>query len=349
MKTLLTLSTALLLALSALPLREWAALDSLRAPVNRWLWLRSEIVNQPRRTIDYAFTGSSMTLSAIDPERIVARAPGTSAYNFSHFAWGHYADYFVVRPLLERHDVGTVVIEIPRHPPNEPHSETVHLVGASELGGEMRAAIRSVSAMDLLTYSASLKQQIARIASYTATTLFSFPRHVLDRGVAWTTGRPWEFEQSGGGWEDHRGFVRAVERRMPDPAFREQQAREAYQVPTRIPYPMRQTHPLPGSRNDFYLHRLKELADERGTRLVFLYIPPWKKRPPPDAQHRYYSQFGEVVVPDLLKLHVPEYYVDALHLYGPGTQVFTDEVLQLLTKGTAGTPFNDLYRAGDSQ
>ena len=106
MKTLLALSTTLVLAIAALPLREWSELDLQRAPVNRWLWLRSEIVKQPRRTIDYAFTGSSKMLSAIRPERVSERVPSRTAYNFAHFAWAHDADYFVARPLLERHIEG---------------------------------------------------------------------------------------------------------------------------------------------------------------------------------------------------------------------------------------------------
>ncbi|MFP6622158.1 MAG: hypothetical protein VCC20_01650, partial [Myxococcota bacterium] len=105
MKTLLALSTTLLLAIAALPLREWSELDLQRAPVNRWLWIRSEIVKQPRRAIDYAFTGSSKTLSAIHPDQLSERHPDKTAYNFAHFDWAHDADYFVARPLLERHDV----------------------------------------------------------------------------------------------------------------------------------------------------------------------------------------------------------------------------------------------------
>ena len=48
MKTILASLIALLIAICAIPLRARVGLDTQHTPVNRWLWLRSEIVNQPR-------------------------------------------------------------------------------------------------------------------------------------------------------------------------------------------------------------------------------------------------------------------------------------------------------------
>ena len=344
MKTLLALSTTLALAIAALPLREWSGLDLQRAPVNRWLWIRSEIVKQPRRTIDYAFTGSSKMLSAIRPERISDRYPGRTAYNFAHFGWAHDADYFVARPLLERHDVGTLVIELPLSLPDEPHSETVHLIGHAELSGELCAAIQELSPADVLAYDAALKERISRISRYVATTLFSLPRHVVERIYAWGTGSSWEYQSSLGRWEQHRGFALALEyRTTPPEGFRKRQAEGGSALPSRPPRDSAR-QPVPGPRSEFYLRRLQELANEHGTRLVFLHIPAWKKRLPNRAQHRFYSQFGDVIIPDLAKLQVPEYYVDPLHLDREGTNVFTDDVAQLLEEGSEGTTYNELYR-----
>ena len=342
MKTLLAVSTTLLLAIAALPLREWSELDLQRAPANRWLWLRSEIVKQPRRSIDYAFTGSSKTLSAIHPGRLSERYPDKTAYNFAHFKWAHDADYFVARPLLERHDVGTLVIELPLSSPSEPHNTAVQLITHAELLGEVRAAVQELTPADVLRYDEALKQRISRVSRYGATALFSFPRHVLERIYAWATGSAWEYQSSLGRWEQNRGFAVPLDSREPPTGFREQQAAKRATLPSRPPRDGARR--LPGPRSEFYLQRLKELADEHGTRLVFLHIPAWKKRLPTRAQHRFYSRFGEVIIPDLAKLQVPEYYVDPLHLYREGARVFTDEAAKLLEEGAEGTPYNDIYR-----
>jgi len=342
MKTLLALSTTLALALAALPLREWSELDLQRAPVNRWLWLRSAIVKQPRRTIDYAFTGSSKTLSAIRPERISEQHPDKTAYNFAHFKWAHDADYFVARPLLERHDVGTLVIELPLARPSEPHNTTVHLISHSELLGELRAAAHELTLGDVLSYDAAFKQRISRLAHYAATSLFSFPRHGLERIYAWATGSAWEYRGSAGRWEQHRGFAISLDTRKPPEGFRRRQLAKPAVLPSRPPRDA--ARQLPGPRSEFYLQRLKELADEHGTRLVFLHVPAWKKRLPSRAQHRFYSRFGEVIIPDLSKLQVPTYYVDPLHLYREGTRVFTDEVARLLEPGSEGSLYDPIYR-----
>ena len=342
MKTLLALSTTLLLAIAALPLREWSELDLQRAPVNRWLWIRSEIVKQPRRAIDYAFTGSSKTLSAIHPDRLSERHPDKTAYNFAHFKWAHDADYFVARPLLERHDVGTLVIELPLSSPTEPHNTAVHLISHSELLGEVRAAIQELTLADFLRYDAAFKQRIRRLSQYAATSLFSFPRHVLERTYAWATGSAWEYQGSAGRWEQHRGFAVPLETRDPPEGFRERQQTEGAALPSKPPRDSARR--LPGPRSEFYLQRLKELTDEHGTRLVFLHVPAWKKRLPSRAQHRFYSRFGEVIIPDLAKLQVPEYYVDPLHLYREGARVFTDEVARLLEEGAERTLYDDIYR-----
>ena len=347
MKTLLALLATLLIALAALPLREWSELDLQRAPVNRWLWLRSAIVKQPRESIDYAFTGSSKMLSSVHPERIAEGLPGATAYNFAHFAWAHDADYFVARPLLERHDVGTLVIELPLDPPDEPHSDTVHLVSHRELLGELGAAIQELFRPDLLGKGEALKQRISRLSRYTATALFSLPRHVLQRVYAWASGSPWEYQKSLGRWEQHRGFAIPLEYREPAAGFRERQAKRGARLPKRPPRDAAKQ--LPGPRSEFYLRRLKQIAEEHGTRLVFLHIPSWQKQLPTRAQHRFYSRFGEVVIPDLSQLQVPDYYVDPLHLYREGARVFTDDVARLLENGTQGTTYNDLYRDGSAR
>ena len=336
MKTLLAFSTALLLAVLLLPLRGWSELDLLRPPVTRWHWLRSEIVLQPRRTIDYAFTGSSKIVSGIRPERIAETRPGTVAYNFAHFGWGHDADYFVARALLERHDVATLVIELPLPAPGKPHVETVHQVGASELVGEVASAFREVA-----DGSADPKERVIRLSRYAATSLLSFPRHVLERGWAAATGASWEYEPGPMAWERHQGFASLGEKEV-DEAFRKRQAES--RRPPRRPARDGPAQQLPGPRSEFYLQRIHELARVSGTRLVFLHVPSWAKQTPSRAQHRFYSRFGEVIIADLEKLHVPEYYVDPVHLYRDGTTVLTDDVMRLLSEGTRGSFYNDMYR-----
>ena len=51
-----------------------------------------------------------------------------------------------------------------------------------------------------------------------------------------------------------------------------------------------------------------------------------------------------MIIPDLSKLQVPEYYVDPLHLYREGARVFTDEVARLLEEGAERTLYDDIYR-----
>jgi len=346
LKSLTALAFAAGIALAMLPLRAWTELDVLWAPVNRWLWLRSEIVLSPPRRIDWAFTGSSMTQSAIRPERIAARHPGTVAYNFAHFSWGHDADYWIAEALLERHDVGTLVVEIPRVAPREPHGETVNLVNASALPGELRIAAAEVSARDVLRYDPAFKRRLARVCRYAGSALFSFPRHLLERLAAAVAGRSLEYAGSWADWEGHAGFAPPLEDREPPAGFRERQRADPPPLPVRParPFVAGAPEPQPGPRDELYLGRLRALADAHGTRLVFLHVPRWRKRLPSVEQHRFYSRFGEVILADLKRLQEPEHYADPLHLQGEGTNVFTDDVARLLVEGTEGSPFNRLYR-----
>ena len=179
MKSISTILVALLLAVCAIPLRGLAGIDAQRAPINRWLWLRSEIAAAEPRRIDFAFTGSSKTLSAVRPSVVSDLVPGAVAFNFAHFAWGHDADYFVAKPLLERHEVGTLIVEIPPGFPIEVHDQTRHLVGVQELGDELFAAASELRLGDLLAYSAALKSRVDRLATFFGTVLLSLPKQVL--------------------------------------------------------------------------------------------------------------------------------------------------------------------------
>lgn len=345
MKTIRASLLALLLAIFALPLRGWIGIDTQRAPVNRWLWLRSEIALAEPRHIDFAFVGSSRILSAARPSVVRALAPGAVAFNFAHFAWGHDADYFVAKTLLERHDVRTLIIEIPPTFPVVVHKQTRHLIGATELGDEFLAAIHELGARDVLGYSADFKERVSRITHFTAVSLFSFPRHVLEFAWARAGDEPWEFESSVGNWEENHGYAFSDAKIEPNPAFRSQQRSDPAPIPSTPAEDLgpELTHPVPGSRSDRYLTRLRNLAARSGTRLVFVIVPTWRTAPPSRALYAYYRSFGEVLIPDLQTLHRVEYYLDSTHLYRAGADAFTAQVVTLLRANPAVWPYAVLY------
>jgi hypothetical protein len=319
---------------------------TLTGPLNQFRWLRSWIVEGPGQELDYVFVGSSKTLTGIDPLLIEAELPGTKAMNATHYEFGHDIDYYLIEPLLRRHRIENLVIEIPMSWKLEPHSQIKHQVHWRSIWIEARGMLESLHGSDEPSIQQAIKQRVGALARFVMTAAFAAPAAHLD--PLWEAlGIRDRGEIIGAKELDaSQGFSIRDHFRKQNPSFLKSTKSSNF-------------HPFDGAildqsfakdrlaragaSHDLYLRKIVDLARRHDTRLHFLFIPKWAARPLTRETHAYYSQFGDVLIPDLRSYRDVSYYSDWLHLVRAGPDKLSVEVAGLLRDGPALSPYHAKY------
>ena len=323
-KTLKTFLAVVVLSLVSILICQFSARPLWNVSDVRWLWLKTRIFS-PRQTLDYAVIGSSLPWRGLNPNVISEEMNGASAWNLARPWNGRDADYFILKELLERHDVKNVLSYLLDVEEEKVHPCAAHVISPSEALAETAFLIKNTRIAD----KKKVKERIDIITGYLANLsvracLRIFRgKELLDPVYKNTSDRA-------------NGYnVHDVTR---NPASVEELSAATWQVRVGT------GKPLPaGSRAGFYLDRIRRLCAEHNVRLYFVNIPVYKFPLPGKNTVEYFGRLGEVLLPDIRALKNKEYWFNPTHLNEEGGNVFTRKLVILLKEGKEASPYYKLY------
>lgn len=275
----------------------------------KWIYERTHFDSTP---IDVAFIGTSHTQSGIDDARVEARlrelGVAQHVVNFAVPHLGRDLEYVVVRDLLERRRVRTLVVEVQESEARAPHP------GFQRLG---------------------LPQDFVQAPWLLNTGLFEslvrLPLRQTKYALASAMPRPFSVQPGfdpatyeGPHWNDTylaHGFTEP-RTRQKDWDYHEAELRQLRRETDQKEALARRFDALPLENNllfryhELYLRRIAELARDKGTQVVFLYLPA------PDAQRlprvaRWTETYGPLLdVRDQVRSASLWQNADHLNVYG---------------------------------
>lgn len=320
----------------------FAEIRRLDLPDAKWTWIQYLLHELPPTEVDYVFIGSSRTWCAVRPRQMEAAMPGARVWNLGRHWSGRDIDYLLLEQLLARHRVGRVFIEIIGQEKFAPHPYAKYLVTPGNALAEGRYHLSQLKAADYLTCSPRGKEVIKHLLSYAAELSVRWYRSLMAacwRGVHEPRSRAADIavHQKNGGFFARDAVV------SPRPEFVARYGRFQPHFPvSKGPFLL-----PPDSFPDYYLRRMKAVADRHESGLSFVFISDFAAVLPHDQAYRRYREWGDVYFPDLRRLYRSELWRDKNHLYGPGAVALTDEIIRLLKEGPAGSVDYGRYPAVD--
>ncbi|MCA9394040.1 MAG: hypothetical protein KC900_07540 [Candidatus Omnitrophica bacterium] len=310
----------------------FSGLRRLPIPDNKWLWIQHVLHDQPPMEVDYAFIGSSRTWCAVRSRQIEEARPGQRIWNLGRHWIGRDIDYLLLEQLLARHRVRHVFVEIIGQEKFAPHAYAKYLVTPENVFEEAGYHLSRLRPADYLTCSSQAKEVTKHLLSYSAELSVRWYKSLLTTGWLAVSGDRHRaaaveaYEKSG-------GFYTRDNQVQPRPDFVERYGRfQPFFPVSKGPYLL-----PPESFPDYYLHRMRTLADRHGTELSFIFISDFGAVLPNNQAFGRYRDMGDVYFPSLRRLYHSELWRDKNHLYGSGAVVLTDEIIRLLEEGAAAS------------
>jgi len=97
-------------------------------------------------------------------------------------------------------------------------------------------------------------------------------------------------------------------------------------------------------RSDYYLKKIKQLADKHHSKIHFVFTPDYLEPLPKPKLFDYYDQLGEVLIPNLDEIYQFRYWMNDTHLNNQGTKLYTDQIIELLRHGAGSSVYYDRFR-----
>ncbi len=315
--TLLAVATCITAAV-ALPHDPYIRYQSMAGTIfdrTRWIYERIHFDDAP---IDIAFIGSSRTARGVISPAIedgLKRAGlDKRVVNFSLPASGFDIRLTLARELLEARDVELLVISLVEQFPRDGHQAFRDLATAADILNSPWIVNRNLP-------ENVARLPIRQIQLATKTWLpgaFGYQADFDPAAYAGTSIDPRLFNATTNRAAESAAEIAALDK--------ESNFRRRSLTPPILPEPLQWVEfGIPRS----YIRRIAALADEHGTKLVFLYLPFYKGFPQP-AEREWLEQFGPVLSAEFL-LSSPQNYNDVAHASAHGADLLTDWLTQQLT------------------
>jgi len=313
----LSLISVLVCRFSARPL--WDVSDA------RWIWMKTRIFS-PRQTLDYAVIGNSYAWRGIDPNVISEQMNGASAWNLARPWSGREVDYFILKELLERHNVRNVLISFVNVEREEGHPYAPYIISPSDAFAEMMFFLKNTR----VTEKEKVKERIKIITGYFANLSVRAYLRIF-RG---------------------KESLEPVYKNTSDRAngynlFNEEKRRKEIKGKPKRSWNYRpgKNEPRPrGSQAEFYLNRIKRLCAEHNVNLHFVFMPFYLSTLPGKNRVDYLGRLGEVLLPEIHAFVKKKYWFDESHLNQAGGNLFTRKLVILLKKGKEASPYSEFYK-----
>lgn len=338
MKTLKIFILILVLCLVSVILSPWLGFEGLNVSDAKWEWIRTKIYETPHQTIDYVLIGSSRTWCAVKSRQIEHALEPVSVWNFGRHWTGRDIDYLIIKALLEHHDVKHIFVEMIGQEDFAPHPLTKYIIAPDEVAAEADYHFKNVRAMDVLTYSANLKERIKHLLNYSAE--LSMRAYRVGVLSVWSKIFPGEdfitalarHDESGGFYVDDSQLTQKKE-------FAQQFGRfQPFYPVSKGPYMI-----PPGTYPDYYLRKINDVCRRKNAELSFVFVSDFAAVLPHDQMFDHFSQWGPIYIPTLRHIYKAEYWRDKNHLYQKGSVVFTSEIISLLKNGVRSSEEYLLY------
>lgn len=295
---------------------------------SKWRWIRKLSFPDTAQTYDYVFAGSSHIWQAVKPRNIETEL-GVKAINIGRNWDGKDADFYSLKNLLQNNHVKNVVLELYAEEAVGPHEYFPYIVDAEDLGGDIAQEGRKISLIDVLTLSSAFKHFINQSFQATADLVVRAPTAIINHLLGRLDCSTEACQKNDGS----AGFYFDDPNLRQEPAFYEKWKDQRFELH------FHEGRILEGSRAAFYVRKIKGLTDKYGAKLQFLYVPSYMGSPPGKNVVAFYRQFGPVLVPRLEPLYKIEYWTNSTHLFHEGSEVFTQNVIELLKHGPAASAY----------
>ena len=319
-KTLKTFLAVAVLALVSLIVCQFSPRPLWNVSHDQWMWQKTRIFS-PRQNLDYAVIGPSHAWRGIDPNIISEKMNGATAWNLGRPWNGRDVDYFVLKELLERHDVKNVLISFVNRERETGHPYGPQIVSPSDAFAELAFFLKNTR----MTDKDEVKERISVIAAY-------FANLSVRAYLCLLKGKeepPPEYQKASDRANGYNVFTK-------ESAWKENAGTPGktwkFKLDKDVPMP-------PGSRVDYYLKRINRLCAEHDVKISFVFMPFYRHQLPGRKRVEYLSRLGEVLLPDIRELVDRKYWYDSTHLNQKGGILFTRKLVILLKKGKEASPY----------
>jgi len=261
---------------------------------NHALWIHDRIfLNE--KDVDIAFLGSSQSLNGINDILLEEKMEGESVVNLAYCRLGRNLSYVLLRELLAEKSPRAVIIEVRWDENRFGHPIFPYLANSKDL-----------IATNPLYYKGQF-EDIYRNLVYKISRIQKslFPEERPDY-INWEHG--------------HSSSPGAAELSILEKAKEKisQKSGQSWNRSFETAFPKD------------YLRKCKELCDEKGVELYFLYVPEYGTLDKDPLEWDFYQSLGECLLTYHSMISDPALWHDPKHLNTAGAQIFSEEVAELL-------------------
>lgn len=307
----------------------------------KYLWMRKKIFSPEKHKFDYVVIGSSHLWCAVKPKLIEKSIPGSSALNLGRNWHGRDMDYIMAKYMLERHNIKYIIIETSAPEGNGSHEYAKYFKSLSDLRDEItiRYSIMSGSNAFRISGHTSRAEILKSTMDVIVSVVMSGPAKLFQSlfiDYENKFGHDIKENENTGGFYIADSALTASTKLDP-------QSEKISDFQKADP-----NMPLKSTLSDLYLKKLKKIADQHGTKLIFIHLPiPFHDpRLLNDEYFNYYRKMGDVFIPDFNRLHKVVYMADGAHFFGPGADAVTEEIIDLLKNGSQSSKYYSRYPVG---
>lgn len=327
-KTVKTFLLIIVLAVVSIVVSQFSPRYRLDVSHSKWQWIKSKIYG-PKQTVDYAIIGSSYPWCGIKSNLISQAFAGVVVWNLSRNWDGRDVDYFIVKRLLEEQDVKNILVHFYDDEVVRPHPYTPSVISPAEAAAEFFFTMKTLP----LTDPEALRERVRSVLSYFGNLSVRAYMQRL-RGEGSMPPKQKELNDRSGGFYIYDAALKQNEADLEP--FKNNQP-WTFEVGKPRAFPAL-------SRVGFYLDRMHRLCEAHGVNLYFVYLPRYYETLPGRGAFDFFSERGEVLMPNMRGLTRREYWRDRGHLYQRGSEKYTRRLIRLLKNGKEDSPYYKLYR-----
>lgn len=326
-KTLKTFIALLFLSLVSIFICQFFTRSQWNVTNRKWKWIKMKIFSTSE-TVDYAIIGSSYAWCAIYPNLISKKMNGKKTWNLGRNWDGRDVDYLIVKELVKHHQVKNIIIQFYDGEVQEAHPYYRYLVSPADAFHEMVYYLKNTK----ITDKERVKERINTILSYFADLSVRAYWQILREDEALN---PAYIKKS----NRLNGFYI-----LDDTAKQQKSKFEKVKNMTWKIRPGNKEFFPSGSRASFYLDKIHRLCLTYDVDLYFVFIPQYCHTLPSKSTFDFFSQRGEVLIPDIKLITNMKFWRNPGHLFQKGSRIFTRQLIKLLKKGKEASPYYHYYK-----